>query len=362
MKKLLMVFAVTLISAFVFAYNPPAGGQNLFNLSSPTQLTSASSAAGGGIFYPGPDSIAFNPALPSFEDRVQLDTGFSILVNKGEGDSGAAIQTGILIPMKMFNLSGLLNGVFLSAEDMDIEKTINFKAGLSKEVSEKLSVGLNLDAGYMWGAGDDWSLGAGLGALYRRESLGFAKDFRLGASLLNLGKYYKADVLGIKGYKRRIVEVEGVETEVISLKKSDSYPAMITLRAGTAANLVSNNSIVIGASFDVTTPSFQNLVFDAGLQFGIKDLVFVNIAERLDLAEIAEGSTDFLPAIGLSVKFNLNAKNSYLSAHNWQNSEILASGAWQQKYDNIEVVSAGMRVKLGQKDLEPPVIKIWNED
>lgn len=347
MKKILFAIFATLSSALLFAYNPPAGGQSLFNISSPTQLSSASSVAGGGIFYPGPDSIAFNPALPSYEERIQLDTDFSILVNKGEGDSGAAFQTGILIPMKMFNLSGLLNGVFLHAEDMDVEKSMNFKAGLSKEVTENLSVGINLDAGALWGVESDWSLGAGLGALYRIENLGFLKDFRIGASALNLGKYYQSDkILGID------------ESE-----DSTTFPNYVTLRTGVGTNIIKNDSIVLGASFDVTTMCFQNIVFDAGVQFGIKDLIFISLAERIDVAECANGSADLLPAIGLGVKFNLNAtKNSYLSAHNWEKSEIFASGAWQQKYDNIEVISAGMRVKLGQKDVDPPVIKIWDEE
>ena len=346
MKKTFLMVLLSLCAVYSFAYNPPAGGQSLFNLSSPTQLTSASSAAGGGIFYPGPDSIAFNPALPSFEERVQLDAGFSILANRGKGDSGAAFQTGILIPMKMFNLSGELNGVFLEAEDMPVEKTLNFKAGLSKEVTERLSVGVNLDAGYMWGAGTDWSVGAGLGALYRRESLSFLKDFRIGASLINLGKYYESK------------KIPGIDDMGCSY-----YPSFVTLKAGTGANFISNDTVVFGGSFDITLPSFQDLVFDAGLQVGIKNLVFVSVAERIDIAECKEGSKDFMPAIGLSVKFNLDAKNnSYLTAHNWEKSEILTSGAWQEKYKNVEVISAGVRVKLGQKDLDPPVISIWDEN
>lgn len=347
MKKSVFALAASLFSAALFAYNPPAGGQSIFNISSPTQLTSASSAAGGGIFYPGPDSIAFNPALPSFEERVQLDADFSVLANKGEGGSGAAFQTGILIPMKMFNFSGLLNGVFLGADDMELENSLNVKAGFSKEITERLSVGLNFDSGYLWGNGSDWSLGAGLGALYRRESLGALKDFRVGASLLNLGKYYNAK------------KITGIDES----SNSTVFPSFVTLKTGVGANFLQNDSLVLGGSFDITTQCFQNVVFDLGLQLGIKNLVFINLAERIDVSECAYGSPDLLPAVGVSVKFNLNAKNnSYLAAHNWEKSEMLASAAWQQKYENIEVVSAGLRIKLGQKDVEPPVIKIWDEE
>lgn len=356
MKRMIAVCAVASMTAALFAYNPPAGGQSLFNLSSPTQLTSASSAAGGGIFMPGPDSIAFNPALPSYEDRVQLDADFSVLGNTGDGESGAAFQTGILIPLKMFNVSGVLNGVFVDGDakkdEMSLGNSLNFKAGISKEVTERICVGVNLDAGYLWGVEDykgntkDWSLGAGLGALYRRESLGFTKDFRVGAALLNLGKYYNVDLVGIKG------------DDV-----ADTFPALATLKMGAGANLLTTKDFVLGASFDMTIPSFQDVVFSFGANFAVKDIFFINVAENIDVAEASEGFGDFMPAISLSVKFSLDAKNnSYLKAHSWENSEMLASAAWQQRYSDVQVVSAGLRIKLGQQDVEPPVIQIWDEE
>ncbi len=347
MKKVVLYSAVFFVCTAAFCYNPPAGGQSLFNVSSPTQLTSASSAAGGGIFYPGPDSMAFNPSLASFEERVQLDAGFSVLANTGKGDSGTAFQTGILIPMKMFNFSGLVNGVFLKADDMDVENSLNFKAGFCKEITERLSVGLNIDSGFLWGKGSDWALGAGLGTLYRRKNLGFLKDFRFGVSALNLGKYFESK------------EIFGIDEK----EDSTSFPQFATIKVGTAANLITTDFAVIGFSFDVSTQCFNDIVFDAGLMAGIKDLIFINISERIDVAECSAGCSDLLPALGVSVKFNLNAKNnSYLTSHNWEKSEILTSAAWQQKYSNIQVYSAGARIKLGQKDVEGPVIKIWDED
>lgn len=363
MKKMLASCAALSVSAALFAYNPPAGGQSLFNLSSPLSLTSASSAAGGGIFMPGPESIAFNPALPSFEDRVQLDADFSVLGNTGDGDSGGAFQTGILIPLKMFNVTGILNGVFIGGDpvikngkvlnELSLGKSLNFKSGISKEVTERISVGVTLDAGYIWdayeaGSGNskDWSLGAGLGALYRREQLGFAKDFRVGAALLNIGKCYE-------------VNLPGMDLE----DTADLFPGFITLKTGAAANLVSTKDFLLGASFDITVPSFQDVVFSAGVNFAVKDVFYINVAENIDVMEAKNGFEDFMPAVSFSVKFNLNAKNnSYLKAHSWENSEMLASAGWQQKYGDLQVVSAGLRINLGQKDVDPPVIQIWDEE
>ena len=68
-------------------------------------------------------------------------------------------------------------------------------------------------------------------------------------------------------------------------------------------------------------------------------------------------------SIGLIFKVNLNAKNNdYLKSHSWDSSEMLAGLAWQQKYGEIQAVSGGARIYLGQKDVNPPVIQLWVDD
>lgn len=347
MKKVFIAILVYFLSITIFAYNPPAGGQSLFNLSSPTQLTSASSSAGGAIFMPGPDSIAFNPALPAMEQRIQLDLAFSALVSTNSDDSNAfnpAFQTGILIPTKRFVASGFFNGIFCDSIDMDVANSLNLKTGLSKEITERLSVGANINAGVMWNAGSDWSLGLDIGVLYRRESLKFLKDFRVGVSALNLGKYYNGDVAPI--------DVE---------HKPDDYPALVTIRAGVASLLFETEQFKGGFSFDVATPTFQNVIFDVGMQFSFKDMMFLNIAESIDVMELKNEHYNLMPAISLGVKFNLNAKNnSYLKSHSWDSNEMLTTLAWQQKYEKLQIISGGARLYLGQTDTQAPVIQLWN--
>lgn len=348
MKKIFLVIAALWSAAFLAAYNPPAGGQSLFNLSSPTQLASASSCAGGGLFLPGADSIAFNPALPALEQRIQLDTAFSALISTYADEANpfnAAFQTGILIPTKRFVASGVLNGVFCNAFDLDIANSLNFRAGLSKEVSEKLSVGMNVNAGVLWGAGTDWSLGLDAGFLYRFGQLGFLKDFRIGVSALNLGKYYSAE------------ELRGLDADY----GADDFPALVTVRCGAAALLFETKQFRGGFSFDITAPTFQNVIFDMGFQFTMKDILFLSIAESLDVMELKNEHYNVIPAISLGVKFNLNARgNEYLKSHSWDSNEMLVSAAWQQKYEHIQAISAGARIYLGQTDEQPPVIQLWN--
>src|SRR5574344_1689491 len=76
-KKIAAVIAAACTTAVLSAYNPPVSGQSLDRLSSPTQLTSGSSAAGGGLFSAGPDAIVFNPALMAYEQRITLDAGYT---------------------------------------------------------------------------------------------------------------------------------------------------------------------------------------------------------------------------------------------------------------------------------------------
>lgn len=347
MKKILFAFLAICFCGAVFAFNPPVGGNQLFNLSSPTQMTSASSVAGGGIFMPSPASIAFNPALSAYEQRVQLDIGFTGLISTDGDDNrpfNAAFQAGLLIPTKLFAITAVANGVFLKSDHIWLGNTINARFGLAKEITDKLSVGININGGGLWGCGSDWGLGADVGVLYRRKTLGKLNDFRFGVSIMNLGKNYSADVVGFD-------------------KKHDSsaFPSLATLKIGIASGLFQTKAVAGGFSFDVTTPTFQDVIFDIGFNLSIKDIVFINLAEKIDVLELSEDNIDAIPAISVGVKFKFSAKKSkYLVKHNWDTSEMLTSLAWQQKYDNIQAVSAGVRIFCGQKDTKPPVIQVWD--
>ena len=323
MKRLIVCVAAFFAAAVLSAYNPPAGGQSMYTLSAPTQLSSASSVAGGGIYYPAPDSIAFNPALPATEQRITLDTDFTALV---AGGFHSAVQTGILIPTKMFVASGLLQGVFLNSGVIDLDNSLNLKAGLSKEVTERISVGFDVTTGVTWGGETDWAIGGGLGVLYRQASLGFLKDFRIGVSVLNLGKYFNNQ------------KARGIRD-----KNEDDAGKWY------------------GTSFDISAATFQNLMLDAGLQLGIRDVLFINVAEHFDLRETLNGYSNFIPAIGLGVKFNFTpGTNEYLKSRSWETSEMLVSGAWQQQYEAVQAISGGVKIKLGQKDTTAPSITIWD--
>jgi hypothetical protein len=346
-KKIMAAAVVAFTSAVLFAYNPPVSGESLDRLTSPEQLTSASSTAGGGLFSAGPASIVFNPALIAYEQRITLDLGYTAMFSSENPDNayGAAFETGILIPWKWFIGSGIIKGDFLPFDEMNTGKTLGTNVGIAKEVSEYLSVGAGINAGLFWGAGSDWSLGADIGALYRIPQVGFMKDFRIGVSLLNLGKNY-------------------VYTTLPGIKSGDdagTFPQFATLRTGVAAVLYSNDYFKAGASFDLAIPGFQNLIVDTGLQLSFNDMLYLRAAEEINIRESAAGYANYMPSLSIGYRFSFNAKNNkYMEKNGWDQSEITTSAAWQQLYQTVNACSFGARMNLGQKDTDPPLIELWN--
>ena len=352
MKKILSaVFASLAATAALFAYNPPAGGQNSLRITEPQILAGANSAAGGGLFGATPASILNNPALTAWEQRIVLDVAGTVLHSANSDDDssvGSAFQGGLLLPSRWGVSSFLFQGVWSEFLDMPVGDSVNFSAGFAKDITDKVSVGLSANFGYLFGdVGNDWTMGASLGAYYEFGDWKALKDIRFGASLLNLGKMYSSsNTFGI--------ESDSVENDV------DSWPALATLRTGAAATLIKNDQINLGASFDLAFPSFQNLVVDAVLQMQIHDFMKVYSGWEFDVREFSEGSKSIIPSIGVSFKFLFNSKdNSFLANKGWQQSEMTVSGGWKRLYENIDAFSAGAILNLGLKDTSAPEIELW---
>ena len=339
----------TLVVAAASAYNPPVYGDDIFELSSPHQLANASSAVGGGIFYASPESMITNPALPAKEQRVDLNLAYTGLVSSNEANEakyGNAFQFGILIPFKRFVFSGYGNGTMVPFKEMNLGDSFNFKFGLAKEITDKLTVGTNLNTGIFWGAGTSWALSVNLGFVYTYGDLSFIKDFRYGASILNLGKNYDNTTLaGIKG------------------GQASAFPAIATIKVGAAGTLVQNDTIKLGFSADLTAPSCMNLIADLGLQFAVKDMLFISVSEKFNFAELIKDVQNVMPSVGINFRFTFDVKNNdYLNKNGWSQSEMSASVAWKQFNRTVNAVSAGVDVNLGLKDETPPVIQLWLDD
>ncbi|MCR4952489.1 MAG: hypothetical protein K6A43_00305 [Treponema sp.] len=373
MKKILSMLTagIFVLSAVSADYNPPVMGENFYELSSPRQLSNANSSTGGGIFYEGPDSILVNPALTAGEQRVVLNLANTELF--ASGNYGDAFQLGITIPFKWAVLTGYANGVFSNSDAMKVGNSFNIKGALSKQISDRLSLGMSLNVGVFGGSGyeDSWDLFANLGGLYSVGDVGFLKDVRFGVAVSNLGKpFSKTELPGIRTATRVVtIPNEDPESEEPPVTREETYipnagafPQIGTLQIGAGALLLSTEYVKIGASLDFTTPLFQNFIMDAGLQFSIKDMLFVSVAEKLNIAEIANGHKDFMPSFGISFKFDFSTSLDYAQRHGWNQSEMTITGAYKNFYNSVHGASEGVDLYLGMPDKEAPVINIIFEE
>lgn len=344
MKKLTVCafLAVFLLSA-ASAYNPPVNGENIFELSSPKYLTGASSVCGGALFSAGPDALVVNPALTAGEQRVVLNLADTFLWSKNDANSsktGNALQLGLLVPTKLYIYSAYMNLTTVPFLEMNVGNSFNAKVGLAKEITDKLDVGLSIDGGAMWNPGADWSLGANLGFVYYWGYLSFMKDFRFGASVLNLGKNYNPlNQVGVK-----------------AASSTSAFPSIATLKLGCAASLFKNDVLNAAYSFDFTIPAFQNLIVDLGLQVSLKDMLVLSFAEKINLVEATQGAANYVPSVGLSFKFSFDVKDvEYLEKNDWSESEMRVSAAYKNMYKTVNAASAGVDLILGMQDTSAPV-------
>lgn len=348
LKKVFLIVVLGNLFSFLFAYNPPAGGQNVLRISSPMLLTDGSSSAGGGFFNITPSSVVNNPALSAFEQRVILDlAGTMLFDDKDESDKsvGGAFQTGILIPSRWCVSTFLFQGVWVPFYDMHLGNNLNFTADFAKDINDKLAIGMSLNVGIFYGYDSDWNGGVNMGALYNFGDLLFMKDLRFGGALLNLGKPFEN------------TELRGIEDT-----EAEKWPG-ITPKFGVAATMYSSNQVDIGASLDISIPAFQNFVLDAGVQVFILDFITVNSSWEYDAREYAEGDKNIIPSIGVSCKFMFNSKDgSMLAKKGWAQSEMTVSGAWKQLYKNINAVSVGATLNLGLEDTQAPEIILWENN
>lgn len=343
-KKILSsVLATFCLSTIVFAYNPPAGGDQMEKLSSAISLTSASSSAGSGIFYAEPHSIQYNPALTAFEQRIALNAGFSILASTSNKGAGGAFQFGMLYPWKWLVGTAEVRGVFAQTGAMNVGNSIDATIGASKDITDRLSVGANIYAGGFWGASGDWKLGAGLGFLYRIPQAGFLKDTRIAASILNLGKNFtETTLIGIDNVSR-----------------ADMFPGIATLRVGFATLFYQNDFFEIGGSLDLALPAFQNFLIDIGVQMSFGNF-YVSIAEHINTREAITGHNDFIPSVSLGYRFILNThKSEYMTSRGWQESEMRVDAGWKYMYSDMNAFAGSVNLKLGLKDTEAPEVELW---
>ncbi|MCR5613801.1 hypothetical protein [Treponema sp.] len=343
-KKAVFVVLGFGLCAGAFAYNPPVQGENLSGFINPNQITAGFSTVGGPLFTITPAGVMANPALGAYQNRVSLDLGYTGIITGDEVYPYAqSFGTGVLVPTKWFNFSAEAFGMFSRSERMQLGDSVNFKTTFSKEVVENFAVGAGLGAGYMWGAGEDWNLVFDVGAVYKWGELGPMKNFRLGASVLNLGKVYN------RTYTQGIWHKNNCD-------EWSTYPGFMVIKAGAAAEFVNAKNFVLGLSLDVSTPFFQNVIIDAGVEMLMFNFVVLSSSWEFDMQSLFAGKQSWLPTVGLSFKFGLDT--SFTKKSDWSKSDIEVGTAWKNVTQNVNAISVGTVINLGQPDRNAPEIKM----
>lgn len=352
MKKVAVVLA-TLLGAVsrLFAYNPPVGGESIFRIGNPDLLAGAGTASGGPVFTVVPASIAFNPALTAFEQRVVLNVTYVGMLDlkSDEGDKyGQAFQLGLIIPTKWFVFTGFTQGSFSKIYRSYWTNSMNFKFGISKDVTEKLSLGANIYSGFYFGENkSDFTIGLDLGVLYRFDDIAFMKSPRLGISFLNLGKPLGSDFHDVIGANDTTDDV--------------SFPGIITPHGSFAFTFLKMRNLEAGFSFGLTFPFFQNMLVDTAVALCYKNMVQFSITWDANVYELAYDKKANIPAVGLGIRFAINSRRISKNA-DWEQSELRPSFTWQNRNNGINIFSTGMNLALGLADTTPPEIILWNEE
>lgn len=357
-KKFFITILLLITTIFLLsAYNPPLNGENMYELTSPTLLSGASSITGGGLKNVGPEHITLNPALLAGEQRWSLNLGYTALIGtevKDEngaitqaGGYGQAMQLGIVFPSRFLVASFVAQGIL--AEDINniqYGKNLAIRGAIAKDITDELYLGLGVNGAF----GADWALNADLGFWYNIKKikfLPFLKNASWAFSITGLGKPITTTAQGA----------------VDPSAASTGYPSPFTPRLGVAGTLFSSNNFTAAMSLDASFPTFQNAIIGTGLQFLLFKVIHIQAGYEFNIREYMNTKVIPLPTAGLTFKFNFDAgSDNFMAKKGWQQSEMLVSGGYENIDRNIHAVSGSATIYLGQKDTEAPVIQLWADD
>ena len=346
LRKSIFIFTMIFTAFSGFAYNQTANGKGIFEFTSPRLISSASSVAGGGLKGITSSSIVLNPALIAGEQRWTLDLDYSAFIETSQESSyGQGLQLGMIMPSRFGVGSVVLQGIFLNKTlELPLGNVFSIHGAFAKDITDELYFGVGLYGGF----GEDWALAGDIGFWYNIKQikwLPFLKDARWAVSVTGLGKSFEKEILALNG------------------ETTSDYPMPFTPRVGVAGNLFDVKNFSGGMSVDFSFPTFQNVVFNAGLEFNIANIIRISTGWKADLREILAEQASLIPTAGISVKFNFSSKeDSFLAKKGWQKSEAEVSTAYKYFNNDLHLASGGMTLRLGQKDTVAPEITLWEEN
>lgn len=350
--KTLFFAAVVLTAVPLFAYNPIIYADNYYELTSPEMISGASAVTGGGVQGAVSSSIAVNPSLIAGEQRYMLDIDYTSLFSSASSLTyGQAFQAGLVIPSRYGVGAVVVQGFLMNGlVGMDFGNSFAARGAYAKDLTDRLYIGIGLYTGY--GPEVDWALACDLGFWYMLGKVSFLQNARWALSVTGLGKSFESTQEGLYYGTDKVVDLE----------------APFTMRLGFAADFLDYKNFTWGFSTDVSAPTFQNAVFDLGMQFLIYKVVKITTGWEVNVRELISGVPFSTPTAGISVNFNFDSaknKDSFMAKQGWQQSEMKISSAYRNietKSSQINVASAALTIMLGQEDTSAPEIVLWEDD
>jgi hypothetical protein len=345
LNRLKQIYVASIMLFFAAAlYASPKqypGTDNLFLYGHPAFVTSGASAAGGPVLSAGSYSFVLNPALTAGLQSLSADLGYTGIINTtSDVEIGSAIRLGVSVPNRFGVFSGAFQGGFLE-NALSLGNTLVGRIGFSRDVTDNFYLGLSVSGGYfVYDKNNDFYVAADVGAWYRVPSIAFLRQVRFGVAVQNLGKTF------LKATPSKSFEAR-------------SYPAMFTPKAGVAAHLLELKDVTVGLSLDLAFPTFSNILFVAGLQGKIADLVTISAGWDCNILELYEDYGIHLPYVGIGVKFSVNTSGSNLmSKRGVDQTDIEPSAVWQRIHKDTHTASIGVTARFGVRDTLPPDIKV----
>ncbi|MFW6338702.1 MAG: FlgD immunoglobulin-like domain containing protein, partial [Alkalispirochaetaceae bacterium] len=338
-----LIALLTLLPGALFAqYEPPTGGEEFYEYTTPATL-------GRGYSLTDFNSLGqtrMNPALPAELQRVHVGLSYTGLYgtsSPNDGYKGHGGFFGLAVPTRAGVITGSMAALHVPFQDMDLGTTFSMNAGFSKKLYQRLNMGVALN-GLVGGADGNSSVGvsADIGAVYDAGDLGFLGDTAIGFALLNSGKWYQP------------------------VEDKSAVPSPFTPAVGISSELLKNEDWSLRLGADLRFPSVQNGRLNLGGRLTFRDRVSLYGGWGVDARQLFEDELELrslAPSVGISIRIasRIPGESRFIEEQGWQRSEVYTNASVAPMYEGVLAGGVGIEAALGVRDTEPPEISVGYE-
>ena len=334
--------AIPLIACAVLpvaAFNPPPGGDSTNAFFSPDLLGGNASVTGGPFAPALPGELLVNPALSAAEQRITLDASYAAIMSGGDQSGfGHLANLGALFPTRKGVFGASFHLIRSPFDSLPLDTAGFIHGSAAKELTDRIYAG----AGLLAAVGEGWGLSGEIGILYLAGDIGFLKDAKIGFSITGLGRTFTPDTWGLDG------------------DDPTGYASAFTPHTGIAGTIVKKKDVKVGLSLDLSAPTVQNFVLDAGFEAVIKEKVTLRTGWNFNMKESMEDAQTYIPSFGIGINLKLDSPEteSFIARQGWARSEITPSVGFKPLFEDLYAFGAGVNVRLGVTDTNPPDIAI----